>query len=124
MSQTKTVGKLNASQIAFMNWLKANHPNLYAQSVQESPQLSGFMDSLANGFKSLMANSTQLLSQYVAGKSQIAQLKLNIERAKQGLAPITGNEPLAPVAPTGLAAVPMWVWIGGGGALLFLLLRK
>lgn len=115
--------RITSGQAQFLAWFKHTHPSLYAQAAQSAGL--GDVGGIADGFNSLLNSATGLLSQYVAGKSQLDTLKINLARAKAGQAPIAaGALPVERAAPSGLAAVPGWVWIAGAGGLLFLLLKK
>jgi hypothetical protein len=129
MGNTVRFAKLGKPQLAFMQWLQATHPNIYRQAVPDESGMSGVMDSITNGFNSLMSNAGTLLNQYVAGKQQIDLLKINISRAKQGLPPISATGPSNAIASSDsssgfLSAVPLWAWIGLAVGGTWLLLRK
>ncbi len=124
---------LNKAQLAYMSWLQANHPALYGKVVPNDPGLSGIFDSIANGFKSLVANAGSLFSTYVTSKGQLDLLKANTARAKQGLPPVASLEELAQSNAWSIQAgqpmsflsgIPPIAWVAGGGLLLFLLLRR
>ncbi len=118
----KALKTLTPAQYAFMRWLSETHPNLLAQAEDRRASLNGFMDSLTSVFTSITEKAPDLLNQYVTSKAQMEQLKLNIERAKRGEAPIT--QPLMVQASNTAAQVPAWVWGAGGAILVYLLLKK
>lgn len=121
----KKLKELSPEQYAFMNWLQVNHPNLMRAAEEHNRSLSGFMDSITNVFNSVMEKAPDLLQKYVAGKEQVAQLKMNIERAKEGQYPINPDGSLyAPRGVTPAQTVPTWVWFAGGGLLLALILMN
>lgn len=118
---------LTPAQYAFLAWLHRNHPNVMSAAEERRASLSGFMDSLTTVFSTVMEKAPELMNQYVAGKTQLEQLKANIQRAKQGQYPI--EFPTTPAfaqqmpqmqAPMA-QSVPTWVWAAGGAILVYLL---
>lgn len=118
----KQLKTLTPAQYAFIKWLSDTHPNLVAAAEERRASLNGFMDSLTNTFNNVIAKAPELLNQYVTGKAQVEQLKINIARAKEGQPPIT-NIPIAQ-AHSAASAVPGWVWAAGGAILVYLVVRK
>lgn len=121
--------ELTPAQYAFMSWLYANHPNLAKDAEEKNRSLSGFMDSLTSVFNSVIEKAPDLMNQYVAGKTQIEQLKANIARASAGQYPLNANGTVytgGSVVPTVVSQVPTWVWFAGGAAVVALIfsLRK
>lgn len=113
---------LTPAQYAFMKWLSDAHPNLLREAEERRASLNGFMDSLSQTFKTVMDKAPDLLNQYVAGKQQLAQLKINIERAKAGQYPIESQIGV-PVAQA-QSAIPWWAFAAGGAVLVYLLVKK
>lgn len=121
MSDTK-LRTLTPAQYAFMKWLNDAHPALLHAAEERRASLSGFMDSLKNTFDEIVKQAPELLKTYADGKNQIAQIKLNIERAKQGQYPIESATFAS--AQTRAQGLPPWAWAAGGAILVYLLLRK
>ena len=108
------------AQVAFLSWVKAKHPAFYAQLQQEAG-----LGDVATTFNNVLNSASTLLTHYVAGKQQVALLKLNIERAKQGQLPLDQLQATRlREGPAVSPGVPTWVWVAGGAGLLFLLLRR
>lgn len=126
MSAEKSLKTLTPAQYAFLKWLYDKHPNVARAAEAHHATLNGFMDSLTSVFNNVITKAPELLNQYVAGKTQIEQLKINLQRAKQGLYPIdeTGAQYQAQSSMPSPAGVPLLVWIAGGALVTFLLLRR
>lgn len=118
-TQLKT---LTPAQYAFIRWLSATHPNLMTMAEDHRSSLNGFMDSLKSVFDNITSKAPELLNQYITSKEQLAQLKLNIERARANQPPI--ETPLIYKVNAAANGVPGWVWGAGGAILLYLLTRK
>ena len=123
MPATKQLRTLTPAQYAFVKWLYEKHPNVAKAAEEHHASLNGFMDSLTSTFNNILDKAPDLLKQYVAGQQQIDELKLNIERAKQGQYPVSAGIPQSQMLPAP-AGVPLIAWVAGGGILLYLLLRK
>jgi hypothetical protein len=110
----------SAAQVAFLSWVKKNHPTFYAQLQQNAG-----LGDVTTTFNSVLNTASGLLTQYVAGKQQLALLKMNIERAKAGQLPLTSaNYASITAGPPAQPSVPTWVWFAGGAAVLLLLLKR
>lgn len=127
MPATKQLKTLSPAQFAFMKWFYEKHPALARKAEEQHASLNGFLDSLTNVFNNVVTQAPELMKQYVAGKSQIDQLKINLERAKQGLYPLDAGGGVYAGQPQMLpspAGVPLLVWIAGGALLTFLVLKR
>lgn len=128
---------LSVNEYLFLKWANKFNPALF-EAVAGDPRqaLAGFMDSLSAGLQSFLTEAPKVYGQYLQGRQQIDAMKLNIERAKLGQAPIdpyTGQVITAQTpgygVPPGvtrgfLDSIPPWAWIAGGGVLLLILLKK
>lgn len=136
------------AQLAFVTWLKQTHPAVYADAVGMSAErdgtVSGLFDSLVSGiskidFGKLADGAMKAGTGLLALKSQKNILKLNLDRAKQGLPPLDAAEygqapvirtqiELEPEIAGGLAAgfreMQLPLLLGLGGLLAFLVLRR
>ncbi len=130
-----TATQASQSQIAFMNWLRLNHPNFLTQLEQDSSlgDVSSVLKSVGASFKNIVSNASGLLDQYVTSKDQLALIKINLARAKQGLPPFNStadfnaSQRMASDAANQKPGLSMqsWLLIGGGGlVLLYLFTRK
>lgn len=122
----KKLKELTPAEFAFLTWLYRTHPNIAQAAESHQKSLNGFFDSLSNVFNSVMEKAPELMNQYVASKEQIAQLKLNIARAKAGQYPISEGSGVVAAAQAP-QVVPTWavvLGVGGALALLYLLVRK
>lgn len=128
---------LSVNEYLFLKWANKFNPAMFEAIVGDPRQmLSGFMDSLSQGLQTFFTEAPKVYGQYLQGQQQLQALKLNIERAKAGYAPIdpttgqviTSATPGYGVPPgfasSGLASVPTWVWIAGAGLLAVVLLKK
>lgn len=127
MPAEKQLKTLTPAQYAFIDWLYKKHPNVARAAEAHHATLNGFMDSLTSVFNNVVTQAPELMKTYVAGKTQIDQLKINLERAKQGLYPLdvggqvySGSQSAMP-SPAG---VPLLVWIAGGALITFLILKR
>ncbi len=123
----KAAPKMNpdAARAAYVRWLEAKHPTFYAQVRQSAGlgDVAATSASAGNVFTNIINGATNLLSQYVASKEKLAQLKENTKRAKQGLPPLTGQLPeYSP--PSFFQTVPTWAWVLGGVGVLWLITKK
>lgn len=128
MSATQQLKTLTPAQYAFVKWLYAKHPNVARAAEQHHASLNGFMDSLTTTFNTIVEKAPDLMKQYVTGKTQLEELKINLQRAKAGQYPLdtaSGSyynpQQFGMPAPAG---VPLLAWIAGGALLAFLILRK
>lgn len=75
----------------YIAWLRTNYPDLYDAAMPQ--QMGGFLDSIGNVFNNVVNNVTQALpnlaSTYANYRAQEQLIRMNSERAKQGLAPLT-----------------------------------
>lgn len=127
---------LTVNEYLFLKWANKFNPQLFEAVVGDPRQmLSGFMDSLSQGLQTFFTEAPKVYGQYLQGKQQLDALKLNIERAKAGYAPIdpatgqvittaTPGYNVPPGFGSGLSSVPAWAWIAGAGVLALILLRK
>lgn len=87
MSATATVNRAK-----FLAWLRSNYPHLWNQVVP-SRQIGGFLDSLGSTFNNIVTNVTQALpnlaNTYAQYRAQEQLIRMNADRARQGLAPLT-----------------------------------
>ncbi len=113
-----------AARAAFVEWLAKKHPSFYAQVRQDTGL--GDVAPTPNLFTQILNSATGLLSQYVASKEQLAQLKVNIARAKAGQPPLTSDQFATGTVPqrSMLGGIPTWVLLAGGAGILYLLLSK
>lgn len=131
------------NRLAFFRWLSGTHPNLYRAvlpAIQQpnAVQMAGIFDflssvgtSIANGVSKVADLIPQLASTYVNTKSQVDLIKVNLQRAQAGQAPVTalpaGSSGGGPIATTSdgsfFSQIPVWGWvaIGVGG---FFVLNK
>lgn len=124
--------KAQRARVTFLQWLAKNHPALYERIIGKIDRpvgLSGFADSLTNVFNTVTESLPKLADTYIQTKAQYEQLRLNLERAKQGLTPIdVSGQPLPLAEPprsdvlelptTGIS--PVWLALGAVGAVLLL----
>lgn len=123
----KELKTLSPAQFAFVKWLYANHPNVAKAAEERHESLEGFFDTAGKVFENVMQKAPDLLQQYVTGKQQIEQLKINLERARAGQYPVdsagnvyTGGATL----PQAVAQVPVWAWALAGGLLVYLIVGR
>lgn len=76
----------------FLAWLRANYPDLYNEAMPRA-QMGGFLDSIGSVFNNVVTNVTQALpnlaNTYAQYRAQEQLIRMNAERAKQGLAPLS-----------------------------------
>lgn len=119
---------LNASEYLFIRWMAENHPGLLAAAenqVRQQGQLSGLTDAL----NSILGAVNRGIDTYVKGKESVALVKLNVQRAKQGLPPLTEAGDAYRVSAEDLKnrSMPMMTpakWVGLGLLGLWLLTRE
>lgn len=118
--------ELSASEYVFLKWLHETHPALYQAAEDRQQSLSGFMDSLATVFTNISNAAPDLLNQYVKSQADLATLKANLARAQAGETPLQPNGQPYPAGYSNalIPGIPMWVWIAGSAAILYLLVRK
>lgn len=85
----------------YIAWLRSNFPQLYSDVIRSmrgefrQRQLSGFFDSVGSAFTSFVDNVTKSLPQlaqtYTQYEAQKDLLRVNTQRAQQGLAPLQYN---------------------------------
>jgi len=117
---------LTPAQYAFVKWLYARHPNIARAAEQHHASLNGFMDSLTTTFNTIVEKAPDLMKQYVSGKTQIEELKINLQRAKAGQYPLdaSGGGYSQTTALPSPAGVPLIAWIAGGALIAYLVLRR
>lgn len=120
---------MTPNEYLFLRWMSENHPKLLAAAedeVKKRSSLSGITDSLTNILNSVSAG----LQTYVQTKEQAKLVKTNVERAAQGLAPVTASGQPYTVSPSQMQTrtlpgnIPVWALVGGGLVLLYVLTRK
>lgn len=84
------------NRVKFFHWLKTSHPNMYRAGIAplfNRGTLSGLWDSLASGISSILSSAQAVLpglaQTYIQTKEQKDLLSLNLQRAKQGQAPVS-----------------------------------
>jgi hypothetical protein len=128
------------NRIAFLSWLRVNHPGLFTEAMNVASAGASGMGDLASSIGStwdkFVTTATQIAGQYVIGKQQLDLLKLNVERAKSGQAPVDANG--VPIAAPGSGylspyavdaarqgpAFPQWAIIAGVAVLALLLFKR
>lgn len=85
------------ARLAFLTWLRKNHPRVYADAVGASAQMGGIMDTISGAlskidFGKISDGVAKAGTAYLAVKSQKDLLKLNLERAKTGLPPLDSTD--------------------------------
>lgn len=115
---------LTPNEYLFVRWMADKHPRLLAAAEDQAKQrsaLSGITDSIQNILNSVSAG----LSTYTQTKAQAKLVKTNVQRAAQGLPPVTETGALYTVPAADLqtqrmpGGIPVWGWIAlGVGALL------
>ncbi len=129
--------KLSVNEFLFLKWANKTSPQLFAAVAGDPRQaLAGFMDSLSAGLQSFLSEAPKVYGQYLQGKQQIDAMKLNVARAKAGLAPVdpTTGQVISQYTPgyevppgatrNFFESVPTWAWVAGGGLVLLLILKK
>ena len=141
---TLTGPELN--RVLFLRWLRLTHPSVYAATVPQgnSVQLGGFFDSIANAFSSVTAKANELAATYLNVKNATAQqkaamdlLRVNIERATSGLAPLNPDGSPVTTSQIGgtatttdvalaqaVGGVPLLAWLALGGLGVYVLSRR
>lgn len=86
-----TVNVATRNRAAYLAWLRTNYPHLYNEAMPT--QMGGFFDSIGNAFNNVVNNVTQALpnlaNTYAQYRAQEQLIRMNSERAKQGLAPLS-----------------------------------
>lgn len=122
----KALKTLTPAQFAFLKWLHEAHPELAKAAEERRASIDGFMDSLTSTFDAITKNAPDLAAEYLKSREEIAQLDLNIARAKAGQQPVTN--PLAfnftRAASSTTAGVPTWAFAAGAAVLVYLLTRR
>ena len=145
---------MNASlnRALYLRWVRETFPEAYEMAAAQaiaapdagfsSGQLSGLWDSITSAFEKFTSALPNIAQTYTDVKAQIDWLRLNTDRAKQGLPPLdpkTG-QPLIPSTVTAPPAnsqaaqieqhiagsgtgVPAWVWIAGAAGIVYLATR-
>lgn len=76
----------------YIAWLRTNYPDLYNEAMPQQ-NVGGFLDSIGSVFNNVVNNVTQALpnlaNTYAQYRAQEQLIRMNSERAKQGLAPLS-----------------------------------
>lgn len=79
------------NRAAYLAWLRTNFPDLWNEAT--SPQMGGFFDSIGTVFNNVVNNVTQALpnlaNTYAQYRAQEQLIRMNSDRARQGLGPLT-----------------------------------
>lgn len=117
---------LTPNEYLFIRWMADKHPRLLAAAenqVKQRGALSGITDSIQNILNSVSAG----LQTYTQTKAQAKLVKTNVQRAAQGLPPVTESGQLYTVPDSDFqtrkmpGGIPVWGWIALGVGALFLL---
>lgn len=140
---------MNAYQnrLLFLRWAREAHPQAFAAALAQRGQSAGtlgdLVSSIGDAFSRFTSTVTNLAQTYVSAKAQIDWLKVNAQRAKEGLPPLdpTTGQPVAPSALPAPAAnsqaalieaqlagsagtgLPGWALAAGAGVLALVLMR-
>jgi hypothetical protein len=132
------------ARAVYLNWLRTNFPDLYNDAVganaASSAGVGGFFDTIGTTFSNVVSSVTNALpnlaNTYAQYKSSESLIKMNNERAKQGLVPLQSvNGQLVPVggqyeeqdymlAQTGISTPTAIMLVAGVALVLYLALRK
>ncbi len=101
------------SRVQFADWLKTNHPALFKRAIRVAENATnnglGQVAPVAEPTKSFWEKFTEaaagLGTTYLTLKNQRDAMKINLERAQQGLSPIDAGTS-APVITTQVALSP------------------
>jgi hypothetical protein len=130
------------NRLAFFRWLRATSPQLYGAmlpEIQADPkQMAGIFDflssvgtSISNAVSKAADIIPSLAQTYVQTKQQVDLIKVNLQRARTGQAPVTSlpeessNDSATSESPGFFASIPPWGWaaIALGGIFVFTQLR-
>lgn len=133
------------NRVLFLRWVAQNFPQVYgdalAQLHQQRSGVGDLISSITDAFNSFAGTVTNLAETYATARAQVDWLKLNAERARNGLPPLdpATGQPVAtatlpaPAANSQAAQIeaqlagaqgpPGWVWIAGAGLVALLLAR-
>lgn len=128
---------LSPSTQDFLVWLKTRQPMIYSKMLKKLPGamqrqgLNGLGDTSSTDWLSSITSAINSVTSTVTSvASDKALVSYNLERAKQGLAPVDSLPPnYVPPAPTGvtgflsLISWPVLAAVGGGALLLMVLLK-
>jgi len=111
---------VNANQKKFVGWLVKNHPKVARAATRavERDALMGDLGSFIDAFTSAIEKVAPAL---ISADQQRRIMKMQVDRARQGLAPLEASQysPTVRVEPS--FTVPGWVkWGAGGVAALFI----
>lgn len=117
------------SKVAFIKWIRAKHPQLYAAAMQADggENLAGITDTVNKVVNWISDQGIKLGTAYVQGKAALDLVKLNIKRAKSGMLPANSLEEAAypmPAQSAGFGGIPPWVLYAGIGLIAFMILRR
>lgn len=115
---------LSAAEYVFLRWLQDTHPRLYAEAETRQKGIGGFLDSFTQVIESIQKSAPDLMNQYMKGKQDLALLKENLARAKQGDMPIQAPGIVYQPPANALASVPWWAWGLMGVGVLVLVSRR
>jgi len=135
------------NRLLFLRWARQAYPQAYAASLVQrggsSSALGDLISSMSDAFSNFTNTVTNLAQTYVTARAQIDWLKVNAQRAKDGLPPLdpATGQPIAaanlpaPAANSQAAQIeaqlagsanagpPGWVWLAGAGVLALVLSR-
>lgn len=120
------------SKAEFVKWIRLYHPTLYARAVQSPAALSDISDTLSKVFDNI-GKAVDIVAQggkaYIEGKAALDLVKVNIKRAKSGLAPYESFEDAQAGESAGagggmFANIDPIILYGGLGLVAFLILRR
>jgi hypothetical protein len=87
-----TANQATVNRAKYLAWLRTNYPDLYNEAMPQQG-VSGFLDSIGSVFNNVVNNVTQALPQlantYSQYRAQEQLIRMNSDRAKQGLPPLS-----------------------------------
>jgi hypothetical protein len=117
------------AQGAFLQWLRANHPQAYQHALSQTGTLAGFSDTVTKIFDTVTNAAAKLGTAYVQGKAAYELLQANIKRAKAGLQPANSlaeaqQFPAQYYQQSGFGGMPQWVIYAGVGVIVYMLIKN
>lgn len=107
---------MNANQKKFVRWMAKNHPEV-ARRAKEMLERDALMAEVG-GFVDAFTDAIEKVAPALLNvKAQRDLLKVQVERARQGLEPLEASQisPTVKVAVEPSFTVPTWLkWTGGG----------